>query len=117
MTSCAMIAGMIPLSLGLSEGSEQTAPLGRAVIGGLLAATLATLFVLPTVFAIVQSNAGRRSASIDPADPESAHYEPRLWAGSAAVGALYNGEPKGHELVLAQHATESTNSREAGPRS
>ena len=43
----------------------------RAVIGGLAAATLATLFVLPTVFAIVQGGAGRRSASIDPADPES----------------------------------------------
>lgn len=53
MTSLAMIAGMIPMALGLGEGSEQTAPLGRAVIGGLGAATLATLFVLPAVYAIV----------------------------------------------------------------
>src|SRR5262249_29741250 len=43
MTSCAMIAGMLPMALGLSEGAEQTAPLGRAVIGGLAAATIATL--------------------------------------------------------------------------
>ena len=46
MTSCAMIAGMVPMALGLGEGGEQTAPLGRAVIGGLVAATLATLTVL-----------------------------------------------------------------------
>src|SRR5262249_27272106 len=54
MTSCAMIAGMVPMAAGLTEGGEQTAPLGRAVIGGLAAATLATLTVLPTVFALVQ---------------------------------------------------------------
>ncbi len=57
MTSCAMIAGMLPMAIGLSEGSEQSAPLGRAVIGGLVAATVATLFVLPTVFAIIQGGA------------------------------------------------------------
>src|SRR5437899_10212710 len=50
MTSCAMLAGMLPLALALGEGGEQTAPLGRAVVGGLLAATLATLIVLPSVF-------------------------------------------------------------------
>ncbi len=59
MTSCAMIAGMLPMALGLSEGSEQTAPLGRAVIGGLAAATLATLLVLPAFFAILQAGAAR----------------------------------------------------------
>jgi multidrug efflux pump subunit AcrB len=52
MTSCAMIAGMVPLALALGQGAEQTAPLGRAVIGGLIAATAATLFVLPAVFAV-----------------------------------------------------------------
>ena len=52
MTSSAMIAGMVPLALALGQGSEQTAPLGRAVIGGLLAATASTLFVLPSVFAV-----------------------------------------------------------------
>jgi multidrug efflux pump subunit AcrB len=66
MTSFAMIAGMLPVALGLGEGGEQTAPLGRAVVGGLAAATLATLLILPAVFAIVQSRAHRRSASLDP---------------------------------------------------
>ncbi len=73
MTSLAMIAGMLPLALGLGEGSEQTAPLGRAVVGGLAAATLATLFVLPAVFAVVQRRAHRRSASLDPDDPSGEH--------------------------------------------
>jgi multidrug efflux pump subunit AcrB len=73
MTSAAMIAGMLPLALGLGEGGEQTAPLGRAVVGGLVAATLATLFVLPAMFAIVQRRAHRRSPSLDPDDPSSAH--------------------------------------------
>ncbi len=74
MTSCAMIAGMVPMAVGWGEGGEQTAPLGRAVIGGLVSATVATLVVLPTIFAIVQSRASRRSASLDPFDPASARY-------------------------------------------
>jgi multidrug efflux pump subunit AcrB len=74
MTSLAMMAGMVPMALGLGEGGEQTAPLGRAVIGGLAAATLATLLVLPSVFAVVQGRASRRSRSLDPDDPLSGHY-------------------------------------------
>jgi multidrug efflux pump subunit AcrB len=66
MTSLAMLAGMLPLAVGIGEGGEQTAPLGRAVVGGLAVATLATLAVLPAVFAIVQARAHRRSASLDP---------------------------------------------------
>ena len=76
ITGLAMVAGMLPLALGWGEGGEQSASLGRAVIGGLAAATLATLFVLPTVFAIVQGGAGRSSASLDPFDPASARYVP-----------------------------------------
>jgi multidrug efflux pump subunit AcrB len=53
MTALAMIIGMVPLSLGLGEGGEQNAPLGRAVIGGLVVATLATLFFVPCVFSLV----------------------------------------------------------------
>jgi multidrug efflux pump subunit AcrB len=68
MTSFAMIAGMLPLAVGFGEGGEQTAPLGRAVVGGLLAATLATLVVLPAVFALIQARAHRRSPSLDPDD-------------------------------------------------
>jgi len=75
MTSFAMIAGMTPLALGLGEGGDQTAPLGRAVVGGLGMATLATLFVLPSVFAILTSKKVR-SPSLDPEDPASGYYEP-----------------------------------------
>jgi len=71
MTSLAMMAGMMPMALGLGEGGQQTAPLGRAVVGGLAVATLATLLVLPSVFAIIQGRAHRRSASLDPDDPKS----------------------------------------------
>jgi len=53
MTALAMIIGMLPMSLGLGEGGEQNAPLGRAVIGGLLFATVATLFFVPVVFSLV----------------------------------------------------------------
>ncbi len=74
MTSFAMIAGMLPMALGLGEGGEQIAPLGRAVIGGLGAATLATLFVLPAVFAIVRHRSSRLSVSLDPDDPESGQF-------------------------------------------
>jgi len=76
MTSCAMTAGMVPLALGWGEGGEQSAPLGRAVIGGLAAATIATLIVLPSVFAMVQGWTGRASASMDPDDPESRYFDP-----------------------------------------
>jgi multidrug efflux pump subunit AcrB len=69
MTSFAMIAGMLPMALGLGQGSEQTAPLGRAVIGGLAFATLATLLVLPALFSLLQARAPRTSVSLDPDDP------------------------------------------------
>jgi multidrug efflux pump subunit AcrB len=71
MTSIAMIAGMVPMALALSEGSHQTAPLGRAVIGGLAASTLATLFILPAVFSMAQERASRSSASLDVTDRHS----------------------------------------------
>ncbi|WP_414662536.1 efflux RND transporter permease subunit [Horticoccus sp. 23ND18S-11] len=74
MTSFAMIAGMLPLALGLGEGGDQTAPLGRAVVGGLALATLATLFVLPAFFAIIRRRASTRSGSLDPDDPLSGHF-------------------------------------------
>jgi multidrug efflux pump subunit AcrB len=77
MTSMAMIAGMIPMALALGTGAEQTAPLARAVIGGLLAATLTTLFVLPSVLSFVQEHASTRSASLDPEDPASAYAHQR----------------------------------------
>jgi multidrug efflux pump subunit AcrB len=80
MTSFAMLAGMVPMALGLGEGGEQTAPLGRAVIGGLLGATCATLIILPAILATLQSRRARVSASLDPDDPHSPYFEsePRL---------------------------------------
>ncbi len=88
MTSLAMIAGMVPMALGLGESGEQAAPLGRAVIGGLAASTLTALLVLPSVFAIIQGGAGRESASLDPLDPESTRYaEDELRRHRALVGA------------------------------
>lgn len=73
MTSFAMIAGMMPLALGLGDGGDQTAPLGRAVVGGLALATLATLFILPSFFAILTTRKVG-SPSLDPHDPASTHY-------------------------------------------
>jgi multidrug efflux pump subunit AcrB len=62
MTALAMIIGMVPMALGIGEGGEQNAPLGRAVIGGLLFATVATLFFVPSVFAIFHSRREARRA-------------------------------------------------------
>jgi len=78
MTSLAMVAGMIPMASGLGEGGDQAAPLGRAVIGGLIASTFAALFVLPLVFSWVQGKASTTSVSLDPEDKESTHYIPAL---------------------------------------
>jgi multidrug efflux pump subunit AcrB len=77
MTAAAMICGMLPMALGLSEGGSQTAPLGRAVIGGLLFSTLATLTVLPAIYSILQQKAANTSMSLNPDDPSSRYYEPQ----------------------------------------
>jgi multidrug efflux pump subunit AcrB len=71
MTSLAMIAGMLPMALAFGSGGEETAPLGRAVIGGLAAATLSTLFLLPIIFGLSQRSASTQSRSLDPEDPKS----------------------------------------------
>jgi multidrug efflux pump subunit AcrB len=62
MTALAMIIGMVPMALGLGEGGEQNAPLGRAVIGGLVFATIATLIFVPVVFSIVHGFAAARNS-------------------------------------------------------
>ncbi len=83
MTSCAMIAGMVPMALGLGEGGEQSAPLGRAVIGGLGVATGATLLILPAVFSIVMGSTKIGSPSLHPDDPESTCYAPESAEGAS----------------------------------
>jgi multidrug efflux pump subunit AcrB len=71
MTSAAMIAGMVPMALAVGEGADATAPLGRAVIGGLTGATIAALIVLPSVYSLVMGSAATSSSSLDPDDPAS----------------------------------------------
>ena len=73
MTALAMIIGMIPMALGLGEGGEQNAPLGRAVIGGLLFATVSTLLFVPVVYAGVHQRLARRAPR---ARPPAARAEP-----------------------------------------
>jgi len=75
MTSIAMVVGMLPMASGLGESGEQTAPLGRAVIGGLIASTFAVLFILPVVFASVQATTSVKSVSLDPDDRMSEHFD------------------------------------------
>jgi len=76
MTAAAMICGMLPMALGIGEGGSQTAPLGRAVVGGLLFSTFATLTVLPAIYSILQQKASTASLSLNPSDPSSRYYEP-----------------------------------------
>ena len=75
MTATAMISGMIPMASGFGEGGAQSAPLGRAVIGGLLFSTISTLVVLPAIYAVLQKNASNTSNSLNPSDPASRYYE------------------------------------------
>ncbi len=89
MTSLAMIAGMIPMALGLGDGGDQTAPLGRAVIGGLIASMVAILVLLPAVFALFVGRSSTASVSLSPTDPESRYYAPSE-ASLAAKGTHEN---------------------------
>ncbi len=75
MTAAAMIFGMVPLAIGFGEGGPQAAPLGRAVIGGLLVSTFATLTILPSIYAILQGRATLTSPSLNPMDPTSRFYD------------------------------------------
>jgi len=79
MTTVAMVVGMIPMALGIGEGGDQASPLGRAVIGGLIASTFAALLILPLVFAWVQEKTTTDSVSLDPEDKESKFYIPSLY--------------------------------------
>ena len=72
MTALAMVLGMLPMSLGLGEGGEQNAPLGRAVIGGLLVATFATLFLVPLVYSVLRRRPPREDFLTDPAPDHGA---------------------------------------------
>jgi multidrug efflux pump subunit AcrB len=88
MTACAMTVGMVPMALALERGSEMQAPLGRAVIGGLVVSTFATLLIVPSVFALLMGNRPSVSPSVHPDDPKSQYYDPRTTSeGSGPVPA------------------------------
>ncbi len=78
MTSLAMVVGMLPMASGIGDGGDQAAPLGRAVVGGLIASTFAALIILPLVFSWVQGKTSTASVSLDPEDKDSTHYIPGL---------------------------------------
>ena len=86
MTALAMIIGMIPMALGLGEAGEQNAPLGRAVIGGLIVATFATLFIVPIFYTLLRRK------------PPTLHMLDTRFAAEAA-GAADGGEPPLGELA------------------
>jgi multidrug efflux pump subunit AcrB len=71
MTALAMIIGMVPMALGWGEGGEQNAPLGRAVIGGLVFATVATLFFVPVIFSVMHGRRARKLSPIANPQPEA----------------------------------------------
>ena len=75
MTATAMIFGMAPMAIGVSEGGAQAAPLGRAVIGGLIVSTFATLTILPSIYVILLAKASIKSSSLNPMDPLSDYYD------------------------------------------
>ena len=78
MTACAMSIGMVPMALALERGSQMEAPLGRAVIGGLVMSTFATLLVLPSIFALVIGRQQPGSPSLYPGNPESRYHDPEF---------------------------------------
>jgi hypothetical protein len=74
------------MALALERGSQMQAPLGRAVIGGLVMSTFATLLVVPSIFALVIGKSAARSPSLYPDDPESPHYDPMAFAPAGHSG-------------------------------
>jgi len=100
MTACAMTVGMVPMALALEKGSQMQAPLGLAVIGGLVMSTFATLLVVPSIFAVVIGKKVARSPSIYPDDPESSYYDPHVFAGQGHSG--HTVDPSGLPKPQAQ---------------
>jgi multidrug efflux pump subunit AcrB len=102
MTACAMTVGMIPMALALERGSQMQAPLGLAVIGGLVMSTFATLLVLPSIFAVVIGGKKHRSPSIYPEDLKSPHYDPHAYDHADEP---HEEVPESHEEVPSNETT------------
>ena len=96
MTAAAMVLGTMPMAMALEEGSEMAAPLGRAVIGGLVVSTFATLLILPAMFALVMGDSKKVSPSIDPDDRSSRHYD----TGEHAAEAVHGGPKPVEDPIL-----------------
>ena len=113
MTACAMTVGMVPMALALEKGSQMQAPLGLAVIGGLVMSTFATLLVLPSIFAMVIGRRTAASPSIYPDDPESKHYDPRVFLNEPPPE--HHGE-HGHAVEPRNPVPPVRAGRRVGPR-
>jgi hypothetical protein len=100
MTACAMTIGMVPMALALEHGSEMEAPLGRAVIGGLVMSTFVTLFIVPSVFALLMGRSKPQSPSLHPDDPDSTHYAPD---GREHEAAAHGDSTTSHPARLEDH--------------
>jgi multidrug efflux pump subunit AcrB len=107
MTACAMTVGMVPMALALERGSQMQAPLGLAVIGGLVMSTFATLLVVPSIFAVVIGRKAARSPSLFPGDPESAHYDP--------LASLESEAPNTHHASTHDQVEGENDSYESEP--
>jgi multidrug efflux pump subunit AcrB len=109
MTACAMTIGMVPMALALEKGSEMQAPLGRAVIGGLVMSTFATLLMVPPIFALLIGKSAARSPSVYPGDPDSSHYDPEILAGPPGPPEhSSNGNSKAHDDGHAPNAASES---------
>jgi multidrug efflux pump subunit AcrB len=113
MTACARTVGMVPMALALERGSQMQAPLGRAVIGGLVMSTFATLLVVPSIFAVVIGNKKAISPSIYPDDRASRYFDPEVFAERHHQAAT--DETRGHEAT--QSSPNDPNSGHAAPPS
>ena len=94
MTAGAMTVGMVPMAMAFERGSQMEAPLGRAVIGGLVMSTFATLLVLPSIYALVIGRNVPRSPSLYPDNPESAHYDPEVYTQANGGGREDAGDER-----------------------
>jgi multidrug efflux pump subunit AcrB len=106
MTACAMTVGMVPMALALERGSQMQAPLGRAVIGGLVMSTFATLLVVPSIFALVIGKKAFRSPSIYPDDRESAYYDPMVFANEEDKGEILDEDHTNARTMVATHTVD-----------
>ncbi len=95
MTACAMSVGMVPMALALEKGSQMQAPLGRAVIGGLVMSTFATLLVIPSIFALVMGRRQFASPSVYPDDHDSKYFDPQVFVNEAPGPHDGQGEANG----------------------